>query len=217
MTGVGQFGRSSCMDPTGRFRKSVITHVFYKRPRWIKKSRWPATTPSFTHTLRTTFPSISRETPLLYHHTTPHDTPPWLLLAQLEHKKIRSRRRALSDEEVKAAGAAEERRAAKKKPTSSLGREDEAEAPRKLAVDEAGGEAEKVGQAVAGEQRTKAKRQQQRRMGRANLCLQFRSRWHPPKPTMMMTQKSASFVLRLSSTPQLRHVTIELATFARSE
>jgi hypothetical protein len=136
------------------------SHVFYKRPRWIKKSRWPATTPSLTHTLRTTFPSISRETPLLYHHTTQHDTPPWLLLAQLEHKKIRSRR-ALSDEEVKAAGAVGERKAAKMKPTSSLGREAEAEAPRKLAVDEAGGEAEKVGQAVAGEQRTKAKRQQQ--------------------------------------------------------
>jgi hypothetical protein len=152
----------------------------------------------------------------LYHHTTQLDTPPWLLLAQLEHKKIRRRRQALSDEEVKAAGAAGERKAAKRKPTSSLGREDEAEAPRKLAVDEAGGEAEKVGQAVAGEQRTKARRQQQRRMIRANLCLQFRNRWHPPKPTTTM-QKSASFAPRLSSTPQLRHVTIELATFARSE
>ena len=32
MTGVGQFGRSSCMDPSGRFRKGVITHAFHQTP-----------------------------------------------------------------------------------------------------------------------------------------------------------------------------------------
>ena len=136
---------------------------------------------------------------------------------QLERKKIRRCRRALSAEEVKVEDAEEQLRAAKKKVMSSLDHEDGAEAPRKLVVDEAVGEAEKAGRAVAGGQRTKAKHQQQRWTSRANRCLRSRSRSHPPKPTTTMMQKSASFAPRLFSTPQLRHATTEPATFVLSE